>query len=275
MDVRSYTEALEALAGRDSRKVANNTKLRRDPHGHSHGCRIDVVLHSTAVVTYFQHGTLQLDSGGWLTMTTADRMNRFTPDDLGVWSNRGRWMVGTGETWQDKHDTSIPFVDGMMLYRDFFDDDRFKSAITLDEDKQRQEDAHNARVRSLLPKFIRALPANPYDVPTSTCAMCYPGADHPTGDWRILGDVMEDRQHLLDHLIMCEPTKELIRAALRDKGLRDTYWDGHYTLTKRALRDFMLQRLIIGAVATKHGKRPFGEPSYLMTKTRRQARKVA
>jgi hypothetical protein len=63
------------LHGRGGKKkLENNTYLERysdDEFG--------VVLHSTTVVRIFRDGSYILDSGGWHTVTTRDRINRYAP----------------------------------------------------------------------------------------------------------------------------------------------------------------------------------------------------
>jgi hypothetical protein len=272
MTVRSLSEALDLLGSHTSRKVANNTWLTVRENS------VQVVLHQTAVVTWSHDGIMRLDAGGWYTKVTAERINDFTPLDMRLWSDKGRWMVGTGLTWDEIRPTSFPFADGILLQR-LWPTGEFVAYNGLSSNDQRMQDAHNARVKSLLPKFLAVIKkvalSDDLHVPTSTCAMCYPGGNMLTDDRRILGDVMEDRQHLMDHLIERDPTRELIRAAFRDKGWPDSRAErSDYTRINSALRDFMLQRLIVGCVATKHGKRPLGEPSHVMVQMRRNAEKV-
>lgn len=54
-------------------KLANNTVL---VHHTSEPERYAVRLHETDVVTFYRDGSVKLDSGGWQTFTTRDRMTR-------------------------------------------------------------------------------------------------------------------------------------------------------------------------------------------------------
>ena len=49
-----------------------------------------------------------LDTGGWLTKTTKDRLNRYTP--FGIYSKKGIWYV-----WDREGDREVPYYDGMVL----------------------------------------------------------------------------------------------------------------------------------------------------------------
>ncbi len=64
----NYQTAAEKLGKRAARKIANNTYLVR------RGDVIAIRLHSTDVVTMRPDGSTTLNSGGWATSTTKDRL---------------------------------------------------------------------------------------------------------------------------------------------------------------------------------------------------------
>lgn len=70
-----------------SRKVANNTYLEVREGG-----TIALRLHSTDIVTFTQDKVI-LNSGGWLTITTKDRLNKWIPSGVGVYSTKGVWFL--------------------------------------------------------------------------------------------------------------------------------------------------------------------------------------
>ena len=87
------------------RLVAHNTAQWRAYDG-----TVRVRLHVTDVVTYHKDGRVSLNSGGWRTVTTKDRLNTFS--DVGVWSNRGEWWC----QWREhSHRAPIPFYDGITF----------------------------------------------------------------------------------------------------------------------------------------------------------------
>lgn len=77
-----------------------------------------VRLHHTDVVTLHPDGSQTLDSGGWRTVTTKDRINAYAP--VRVFSDRGSWFVvptfpGAGPIdWERRY----AFADGMRVYPD-------------------------------------------------------------------------------------------------------------------------------------------------------------
>src|SRR6188768_2137912 len=80
------------------KRIANNTVKYERANG-------DVVyrLHNTDVVTKHANGTFTLNSGGWKTVTTKDRINLYAP--ARVHSDKGVWYVRNG----------VPFYDGMRV----------------------------------------------------------------------------------------------------------------------------------------------------------------
>ncbi len=93
----TYNEAEKLLQGRcrNRRKLQNNTYLeRRDPSS------IAIRLHTTDIITLHRDGSFRLDSGGWNTPTTRDRINRYIPRHR-VWTERGvMFLVRTLRRWR-------------------------------------------------------------------------------------------------------------------------------------------------------------------------------
>lgn len=71
------------------RPVANNTRLVKtralDENGDYVEC-YGIRLHATVVVTFLPSGNVKLNSGGWTTVTTQDRINSFSP--ARVWTQQ-------------------------------------------------------------------------------------------------------------------------------------------------------------------------------------------
>lgn len=72
-------------------------------------------LHNTDIVTILADGRIILDSGGWQTVTTKERMNRYA----GLWtifSDRGAWYVSL--RLADFSNERFPFADFIVLSPD-------------------------------------------------------------------------------------------------------------------------------------------------------------
>ena len=201
MQVNSFRQADAALQGRNSarRKLANNTYLERREGG-----TIAVKLHETDVVTYHQDESLVLNSGGWLTVTTKDRMNQYGPVGHRVYSVRGVWYVGECGNWEP--DKAIPYKDGIT----------FRADGTVTGGGER---ADVDRVKALR-KAIRAyadLCAAAVPLPTPGPGDCFYCVMRTTDD-KSLGDAIGDVDHLQSHLDEGYVVPALVWSALTEAG---------------------------------------------------------
>lgn len=96
----TYQEVAAKLGSRMSRKVGNNTYLMRIDDD-----TIALKLHYTNVVTYKADGCFRLNSGGWRTVTTKERMNRWTPSGFSIYQKKWNWYITTPEG-------TFPYEDG-------------------------------------------------------------------------------------------------------------------------------------------------------------------
>ena len=95
----NHATASAKLGTRASRKLANNTYLEKREDG-----SIAIRLHSTDVVTFRPDGSTVLNSGGWFTSTTKDRIGLA----FRVSQHKGRWTVSV-------NGKGYPFADGMKI----------------------------------------------------------------------------------------------------------------------------------------------------------------
>ena len=100
----TYAEADSILGRKDSRKIAHNTYLERlDAE------TIGVRLHRTYVVRFNVNGTLSLDSGGWQTVTTKERMNRYLPAGFRLYQQDYQWFVSS------PNERDFLYEDGLVI----------------------------------------------------------------------------------------------------------------------------------------------------------------
>lgn len=107
-----YTEAERLLAtARDKyagKPIANNTRLHTLA-----GDAIGLRLHNTDVLTFYPDGSIGIDTGGWHTVTTWNRIGRYLDAPWRIYSDKGewRWVHWSGER-------VLPFIDGMTILPD-------------------------------------------------------------------------------------------------------------------------------------------------------------
>jgi hypothetical protein len=77
-----------------SKPLGNNTKLVKVDDD-----TFAVKLHHTNVVLIHRDGTYTLNSGGWRTVTTKDRINGYSP--ARVWQKAHVWYVNGGDRFFD------------------------------------------------------------------------------------------------------------------------------------------------------------------------------
>ena len=82
----SKREMLAAISGPISRasQPCRNTLEYTD----SRGARV-IMFHKTAILTFPQKGGFKIDTGGWNTVTTRDRLNKFLPEPWRVHTKKG------------------------------------------------------------------------------------------------------------------------------------------------------------------------------------------
>src|SRR6266550_4620766 len=74
---------------RESRKLANNTYARR------RSGQIAIELHATDILTFHSDGRIDVNTGGWDTVTTRSRMNDYLPGPWRVGGHRGNTLLYT------------------------------------------------------------------------------------------------------------------------------------------------------------------------------------
>lgn len=100
----NHAEAVNMVRGKrnkDSRKIGNNTYAEI-----LHDGSVGILLHSTYVVKIHADNTYTLQTGGWQTSTTKDRINQYSP--VRVYQRKYEWFVTI-------HGKEYPFMEGMVV----------------------------------------------------------------------------------------------------------------------------------------------------------------
>lgn len=75
------------------KKLGNNTYLEKTDDGYG------IRLHQTYVVEILPDDQYRLDSGGWETVTTKDRINDYSPASIS--QKKGNWYLNDGTKYRD------------------------------------------------------------------------------------------------------------------------------------------------------------------------------
>jgi len=90
----TYQECLDLTKKKPTKKLENNTYLDTLEAGN-----FGVKLHNTYIVIVSPDETYELNSGGYRTVTTKDRINKYAP--VRIWQERGIWYLYDRELFYD------------------------------------------------------------------------------------------------------------------------------------------------------------------------------
>lgn len=216
--MNSYKEASEMLGKRTHRKLANNTYLELHPQPEP--ARIAVRLHDTDIITFYPRRVV-LNSGGWKTPTTKDRLNRFMPEPYHIIQEKGLWYVYLRD-WQGKR--LCIFRDGMVITG---------TGKILHAGKIGAEDKKLLSLRSKVSKyaaaFVAALQSGDVPKPSSgDCWYCSLSVTSPEKDkGKTLGEACsKDCGHIISHIEESYFVPSLLIRAMEKVGAGPGwYWD--------------------------------------------------
>lgn len=244
----SYKQACEKLGRmkdsslRPSRKIDNHTYLKVREND-----VIAVLLHSTDVLKFYPDGTVVYNSGGWLTVTTKDRMNKFGP--LNVWSDRGVWYVSDRQSWSQEdyagaRDRGVrhTFADG-LAYRPETGEFKHTGPDQKETVKLRK------RVAKYAKDFMAAFDKG--DVPEpgpGDCFFCYMREVKTN---KPLGEVMQgDHGHILSHMeesyfvsSLLVNAMEAFGASAAEKWTVQSKWNGEENPFGYSAEDHLLKHI--------------------------------
>ena len=211
MDYKEAKEILDAKHGdKNSKKIANNTYLKRYDNGN-----IAVRLHKTDIILFKPNGAIELNSGGWKTVTTKARMNEFLPQQYGIHQEKGVWYVSLNSNYSK----DLIFKDGLVLTS------RTKpmnhKLIATREKRTKRETEH---IRKYAKRFVDALFEGKVPAPSGGdcwgCSMTY-------------DKDRKDPEHFKKHLTEMYFVPTLLYHALEETGESDfvksvvgTIWHG-------------------------------------------------
>lgn len=189
--MQNYNEALETLNNRTSRKIGNNTYLKK-----LDDC-IAVLLHQTYVVKYYPRYN-QYFTCGWMSKTTKDRINAY--GDIRIDQKNSLWYVG-----------SYLFFDGLKSRN---------GEIIGKKLLPEKTEIKTKKIKAKIAKYIQAV-GKKYDegIAKPSGGDCwYCSMKDDTG--KTLGDLQDGTDHLLAHFEEKYIVPSLIYNAILEAGYK-------------------------------------------------------
>lgn len=216
--MRTYEDAQAYLAkGRSKTRrplPGRSTYIREAEDG-----RIEVVYHETAVVAYHPDGRVVLDSGGWRTVTTKDRMCTYSPAT--IHQAKGVWYIkttpnGSAVDWKEWHaDPGFVYADGVTV----LPNGRIEGAEPAESAKAIEKE------RAAVRKYCKGF-ANRFfegQVPAPSNGDCWFCLMH-TQNGESLGDAFNNADHIKSHIKEGYFVPSLLHDVLKERFRPDHPW---------------------------------------------------
>lgn len=204
----------------NGKPLENNTRLVETTNGYG------IKLHNTIVVDIKSNGNYVLNTGGWYTKTTKERINSYFPFNL--YTRKRIWYIGlTKET---------PFTDGIVIRRD-------GKVIKSNTSQVKRIETTLKKIDNYVSKYAEALKNN--QIPQPSGGDCWGCCMHDT----TTGETVMGTDHLEQHLKEGYLVPSLLVNAIRAKGYKPEYvnpWNGlrtDTTLFKRCIKDYLIKNL--------------------------------
>ena len=197
---RTKAEIMEGVEYKEAKVIGNNTIEYIRPDG------VKVIrLHRADIITFPKMGGVILNSDGWKTVTTKDRMNSYQ-SECTIIQDKGLWYVTTSSNPYQDRSLRISFFDGIKI--------KDGTVINPKKSAHRKEQSLLRQINVYCEK-LRKLPELP--IPSSgDCWDC----SFKTTDGIPMGD-LGSSDHLISHLKEKYIHGSLIVNALKHVGYQD------------------------------------------------------
>lgn len=114
----TYQQANEYLGKKMNRPAGTGRHTRMVRNSGVPGDSIHLKLHNTYVITWYADGRIELNTGGWRTVTTKARINEFLGRETpwGVYQKNFEWFLSCSDASNPVQ--IVPFEDGVTIHSD-------------------------------------------------------------------------------------------------------------------------------------------------------------
>lgn len=240
--MKTKKQMLEGVTGITKSKIVGNNTVE---YFNAAGERF-IRLHATNVLQFNPDGKIILNSGGWKTHTTKDRLNHFLPSGYYITQKAGIWYL------QNPAATEIIFQDGMVI-------DTITGKIQK-EGKLPDTKTITTRINKYVAGYMAALIKGKVEKPgLGDCFYCACKTEPTNLSW---GEVTSNTEHLKSHFTEKYYVPSMLTNAIRvfpvsiyaQSALMSCWLDGNMEfLTQNDIATDQLKRSL-----TRFLKRQFG-----------------
>ena len=201
---RTKSQIMAGVKHLTARIVANNTIEYERPTGE----RV-IRLHLTDIVVFNLDRSVSMFSGGWTTVTTKERINRYIPAGWSLWQEKNEWFVSHGR-WSSREHKVYHWHEGFTIFENGTCDGEL-----FDKEREKKARAWQRRIKRYAKRFIDKLKAGEIPAPgAGDCWMCS-FVDQKDRAW---GENAHD-DHVHSHVIENYYVPSLVVRATKQLGL--------------------------------------------------------
>lgn len=194
----NYQEAKDTIKNRESKKLGNNTYLHRIEGGFA------IKLHDTDVIELYP-SYVKLFTGGWYSLTTKERLNKYAPVRLG--QEKSIWYL-YGENWEKQ----TLFYEGIKISYTGKVLSKLKDPKTLEQKTKEAKLKIKEFVNYSIEKIQEGI-----ELPSGgDCWYCVMQSQEGAP----LGDTIKDHSHIEEHIKEKYVVPALIWNAVKEAGYR-------------------------------------------------------
>lgn len=216
---RTKKEIMDGVECVKSRLVDNNTV----EYERADGSKV-IRLHLTDIIIFNLDGSVTLDSGGWQTVTTKDRMNKYGRIGLHILQEKSVWYVYDtisnskySTTYaRDARESWIPYADGITIHPN--------GSVTGEGEDPAKFKKLQKQIDLYVKGFMAALEARKVGVPSGgDCWGCYFKDEN--------GREVMGSSHILDHFKEKYYVPSLLFNAIKEIPVSQVamHWVGYAT----------------------------------------------
>lgn len=179
----NYTQALDKLnTGRkkDSKKLANNTYLQKRENS------IAIKLHNTDIITFNPDNSFILNTNGWKTVTSKDRINTYLPINFRLIQEKSIWyLCNNGNKYY--------YEDNMLINSN----EEIDKKLLFNGKREKENNKLKNKIKTYCKNYIQAFKNGKVKKPSN--GDCFYCAMHTVDDNKPLGEALNSSSHILSH----------------------------------------------------------------------------